>query len=1349
MTVILFEDLKRTEPFARLASASPGGTSAYGSVLQTPRAWWSIFADVCFRRKRVGKTTWSLICAATINVLALLVISPLSSALLTSEEVLISRPVEFKRIIPRDNIQLPTTATRETYFRTMSALMRNVSTSAWVTDTSLTFPFWPSSESAQFGPNLLSPYKSWRTEASTLSSTYDCQNLTLESADMSNKRYSEVYSVQEYGPYNGTQPMVTFVLNSKDGCRYELGVHPQVDLAYNGGLTWSNTSTFFPTSGATLSVGNRIIAPNVTSTHVYARLNASAECRGRDIVLMNTPWTVPLNITDMGPFKLANTTYEKSPKFRMRGLLCESSYSAFREEIQATPSERNRPPFSVAQKIGAGSAVNASHNLVNISDFQAMVLGNDWTAYFDYASMQTDAKRAAESELGSLDAAQFPGFSGMGPILAALSGFNITSMMDNPNITQMAGLIKGRFFMETIREAFNSPDIVQIESLGGRGEIVEERVVVLTEIGITLAILFLVSFLLLLLIFWTSRLSRRPLNLQSDPASTVGLSLLLKPNLARSSTLRSMHSATRSDFYTALQREKYLTMDESLHKGNTEFGKQPHRKLTSICTLIETFTALVSPNAKVKTDWRPRVIHLRMLAALCLLLILVVAAILTLSAFSARSRLSQLAFIYEADISKLKLSFSTFAPISIAPTLVSIVVGLWWDQLDMTFRILQPYISMSRGPTPIRSAAGLTYRSKSWVGAAFKAARNRHWVLFMITTGSVLAQVLTVAMSALFERQATNVVQQVELQQDLSLREIPVITEIYNEYTRRQYAPIRVLNELYLDASKNWLYGAGIQLSFNGSQLPWTFDGWNFLPMELSNIPGTDGTSTAQSKDSPTTSSANVTVEVPAVRARLDCRPIDELSNTSSWLDRVDLEDVVQYLPTELGQLNRTGDLRLFSLPPNMFAGTQDHTTTLSTSNVITCCSNGTTDIRQKAVMGYWSPVMAPDWQLTDGGFPWDDMPWPLPIVPKWIVGKPFVVLDEDGDRALYFNEAPQIQAAHCQPIIETTKTEVTIDRDSGAVHSYNIKDSIIADTSAWEDVFTRHELDKLDTVYDTNYTGPLNITTSYGILFLDSLLGSADRRDEVLYVPYWEDLKDNAFVIRDQKRGLNMDLMTYSMFALANKDPDALLDYTTLVELADRTFQAFFQQFVNSGLSFQKGGYAYQRIDDRSMEILGRPVDINGTLLAEPQFTAQSNNRTVVASISNRIRVLHMNVVATYLSTAILIWLLGTAFIIVCLQRKYTGSMLRDVQLIADMLVLVAGSDNFLELVQDKGVALKRDGETKTMLGWFKDRDGEVRWGVEVVGGRNAVEWVDAPKAGWHVQSKSAGFLRWKKNTP
>lgn len=66
-----------------------------------------------------------------------------------------------------------------------------------------------------------------------------------------------------------------------------------------------------------------------------------------------------------------------------------------------------------------------------------------------------------------------------------------------------------------------------------------------------------------------------------------------------------------------------------------------------------------------------------MLFALCVLLAAILVAVLVLNSFSARSRLSQVAFIYEADVSKLGLSFSSFAPISIAPTVISVVIGLW------------------------------------------------------------------------------------------------------------------------------------------------------------------------------------------------------------------------------------------------------------------------------------------------------------------------------------------------------------------------------------------------------------------------------------------------------------------------------------------------------------------------------------------------------------------------------------------------------------------------------------------------------------------------------------------------
>lgn len=219
--VILFEDLKRTEPFARLAKAPFGGASAYGTVLQTPKAWWAILMDLTFRRKRVGKSSWALICSALIYVMALLAISPLSSALLTSEEITVPRTVQFNRLEPALGKQLPIEATRDVYFRTVSALTRNLPTSAWISDTSLSLPFWPSTEKLQLTPNLISPHTSWEAETRSLKYDLNCQNMTLERAELQNKKwtgYERPYEVKR----NGTTPMVSFALTTPDKCKYEV-----------------------------------------------------------------------------------------------------------------------------------------------------------------------------------------------------------------------------------------------------------------------------------------------------------------------------------------------------------------------------------------------------------------------------------------------------------------------------------------------------------------------------------------------------------------------------------------------------------------------------------------------------------------------------------------------------------------------------------------------------------------------------------------------------------------------------------------------------------------------------------------------------------------------------------------------------------------------------------------------------------------------------------------------------------------------------------------------------------------------------------------------------------------------
>lgn len=264
----------------------------------------------------------------------------------------------------------------------------------------------------------------------------------------------------------------------------------------------------------------------------------------------------------------------------------------------------------------------------------------------------------------------------------------------------------------------------------------------------------------------------------------------------------------------------------------------------------------------------------------------------------------------------------------------------------------------------------------------------------------------------------------------------------------------------------------------------------------------------------------------------------------------------------------------------------------------------------------------------------------------------------------------------------------------------------------------------------------------------MNSMFKAADPNIESIAVTYTEQTDDHAFVMRDHENGFNMDLMTYSMYTMAGKDPEALLDYDTFVSHANKTLQTFFQHFIRNGMSLTEGGLAYQKIGDMGYKDLGPPVDVNGDALPLQEYPDVEANRTTEALVSNRVQVLHMNPVATYLSASLLIWLIGTTAVMTSLQRRYTSSMIRDVQLIADVLVLVAGSEKFLALVHDKGISLKRNEDVKTMLGWFKGADGEVRWGVEVVGGRDAVDWVAPPKSGWHVQAKKSlgnRLLPWK----
>jgi hypothetical protein len=114
------------------------------------------------------------------------------------------------------------------------------------------------------------------------------------------------------------------------------------------------------------------------------------------------------------------------------------------------------------------------------------------------------------------------------------------------------------------------------------------------------------------------------------------------------------------------------------------------------------------------------------------------------------------------------------------------------------------------------------------------------------------------------------------------------------------------------------------------------------------------------------------------------------------------------------------------------------------------------------------------------------------------------------------------------------------------------------------------------------------------------------------------------------------------------------------------------------------------------------------------------------------------MNETATWLSLAVIFALIVIlVVVIVALQTVHpSDSMQFHVECLADVLLMVAGSDEVVTMVHERGVEGMKKSGVVTRLGWFRDKTGVVRWGIEAVGGE--VEWVDGPE---DLEEDGTGF--------
>ncbi|KAI8634568.1 hypothetical protein F5Y19DRAFT_461290 [Xylariaceae sp. FL1651] len=1266
LAMILLDDVKRTEPFARLAS--PFGTTAKLSLTWTADTWWSAL----FRAfpNPLAKAKWALPCATIVFILGFLAVSPLSSTLFISQDVIFNQTRPFYSLDLDSSLPLQAAPLPTTYFRTISNILQNVSTSAWITDDYVVLPFWPDTIStAPLSPILSNTAQVWTANTTIFSVDLECE--PMESRWNTPPPSSELASTN-----------LSLTLASRTGCTLDL------DLG--------NSSQFYTTGGEIWSGVNNISNSLQDEYSGFGTRNFSATiygCNENEMLISATE----------GDF--AGYSGSTITNFSMAGQACQNTYYiGYSTAIVTLKPGQSLVKINESEYQSTKAPISAS--IANITDFNDVFFDSNWTVHLNAKKISTD-RLNAKSHYST----------GPANLLAPLYRFSPEQMIADALISTRMEMVRRQFFAELLRDSFDLMAAKDTIKVTGSVLATSRRVVVVSSVAIALEVVILLQAILLTTVLYMTRPSRRPLGLTEDPAPVMSVARLISHNPSTVAVLAESSNGIAKNIDLSLSELRFRLAEDQI-----EMIPVDATDIEGEVPMPHDSNSRAGQSANKKTKHKP--FPFWVIALLFVVLALTLAGIASLYQYSKVHGLYQTIFVYSINVSVSGRSFGRVNPASVITTLVAVIIGLWWGSFDTTLRRVQPYLALAKAPVWGFKGVAVSYRSSYLLWASFRAVKRSHWVLFLMSTGAFFAEILTIAMSSLWNRAPGALPDLMSVPRALELRSAPMLSPDSKSGS---------IGAIFANISTSWMYGATTQLSLQGPEPPWSSEGWSFVPSDLSVVSLQHFQQTGNSMmgiDLP----VNVTLETPAIRARLECSPYDFLDDRAMWLTQWDLTDEDNWNTTaNPGDLKTGYELGVYmanSPPPSslylgQIPGPYDtyknfsghYTTFFANSRRLQCCENKTGDSVGSASIGYWSSNQ-------QYGFAYPDISntWPVNFTVKWIHGRPIQGIMRAGEwpgdiaKSLIWVDPPQMTALNCQPIIETANAQVTVDATNGRVVSYNISENPRADEYAWTSPFLTYQNNF--TMNDTlRYQA--NLTVSHGVLFVTGLLGAADIDNfggtaQELPGDGLENVQDQTFNFREP--GLNVDYMTYAMLSMVNNDHQKLLDVETLERTAQRTFSTMFQHFVNNNLSLTNGGYAYQSVGERL------PADIG-----QEQPTAKRRKRNtdeptggsqeISLHISRPVEILYMSEPAAWICMIILAYLIVSCGILAVVSGQYNYMLPGPTNSIADVAVLVAGSTRLLGLARLRSVgSIKSDSSTRAKLGWFRGAKGERRWGIELV---------------------------------
>ncbi|XPS77236.1 hypothetical protein M3J09_009264 [Ascochyta lentis] len=684
LTAMILGAVKRTEPFARLAKPDVHVPVARYTLLEKSQPWWTTLTHGFQKRRHGGSWNWTIISACAVYILAVLGISPLSAALLTTREVRVSSVLDLNRLVTNRTIPLNPHAERATYLRTTGAVLQNYSTSAWVTGEYFILPFWPPTYTG-------SPWNYRTTTSQTLEARttvyhndFVCDKLSMESHE-SHLETTVNYFDKDPGSrtYNLTDKYASVLFSSDNGCQLNLTLS-DLDDGYR------------ETEFAFWSDIQRPALRNSLAEHSRVILNPG--CSMNELILMSTPW-----------FKFGNDTVAPFANLSLNAYACRSDHSMAVMSVQASSTP-------------AGLSVNFGRDLygkirkpvpsgvLNTSQLHAIYTDPNW---FEFIPQDRITNTSAPS---LSDAA---GFLGTEHLL------NISEMMKDPNIPQIAAAKRRRFFGEVMQTTLSSAVRFEKEPIFGILRVSERRILVGKQVAYAICILLSISIWGCLAIAGTSRLSKRPLNLPCDPGSVLGLASLVVSSTTAVAVFKSMDLSSRGLLKAEFANRQFSTVYGGLYEVKSSLQEQlkspPYKSLISSSSVLPALRVcnLLGLLAYVST---------------------IAVAVAVLFAFAQQLNLRQGFFTYRANLEFLS-DTALLSLFAIVPTLLSVAITLWWDSVDNACRSLHLYVSMLHRLAKLLQGIGLTYASTFWLWTSFKSLKRKHWLLTLISLGAFLVQI--------------------------------------------------------------------------------------------------------------------------------------------------------------------------------------------------------------------------------------------------------------------------------------------------------------------------------------------------------------------------------------------------------------------------------------------------------------------------------------------------------------------------------------------------------------------------------------------------------------------------------